>query len=98
VASTREDTRFFAFEFSTEKRCEMQALLRSVLRGDYDGAPEKGFRVYPRMVAASPIPRGKSEQIRLEHADVPYHQPSLTDSELSDDEFSDDEFSDDNID
>jgi hypothetical protein len=84
---------FYDFEFTAERRREMQKLLCSVLKGDYDST-----FVYPRAAAWLPISRGTSKRLRSENVDFTHHQPALMDSELSDDEFSDDEFSDDNID
>jgi hypothetical protein len=98
LASTPDNTGFYDFELTAERRSEMQKLLCSVLKGDYDSTSQRNFRVYPRAAPSLPIPRGTSRRLRSENVDFTQHQPALTDSELSDDELSDTEFSDDNID
>jgi hypothetical protein len=106
TAPTRDSTPFYDFEFTAERKREMQKLLCSVLKGDYDSTPKHNFRVYPRAAPWLPISRGTSKRLRSENVDFTHHQPApmdgdsteLSDDELSDDEFSDDNFSDDNID
>jgi hypothetical protein len=75
-----------------EEQSEIQKLLCSYLRGDFDVAVLR-VRRFPKAPRPSPMDQWTSEQLRPEELAMTSEQESITDSELSDDEFSDDEFS-----